>query len=91
MSDDIVQVAPLDVLHHQEVDAAVLVGVERGDDVGVLEPAGGLDFALNRRTADFSRANDGGRIFSATSRPSLRWRALKTIPMPPAPSLSRIR
>ena len=46
---------------------------------------------LNRRTAVRSRANEGGRILSATIRSSRRCRALKTTPMPPAPSLSRIR
>ena len=46
------------------MDAAVLVGVEGGDDVGVLQPAGGLDLALEPRTAVLSRANEGGRIFT---------------------------
>ena len=45
LADDAVEVASLDVFHDQEMDAAVLVGVLRGDEVGVLEPAGGLDLA----------------------------------------------
>ena len=45
LADDAVEVASLDVVHDQEMDAAVFVGVEGGDEVGVLEPAGGLDLA----------------------------------------------
>ena len=67
LADDAVEVAPLDVFHDQEVDAAVLVGVERGDDVGVLEPAGGLDLAPEPQDGLRSRANEGGRILSATT------------------------
>ena len=43
--NDAVEVASLDVVHDQEMDAAVFVGVLSGDQVGVLEPAGGLDLA----------------------------------------------
>ena len=34
-----------DVLHRDERPVAVFTGVEDGDDVGVVEPAGGADFA----------------------------------------------
>lgn len=44
--DDGRQVAPLDVLHNQQVHAVGVVGVERGDDVGMIEPGGSRDFAL---------------------------------------------
>ena len=60
LADDAVQVAALDVFHHQEMDAPILVGVQRGDDVVVLELAGGLDFPLEPRKAVRSRANEGG-------------------------------
>ena len=43
--DDAVEVAPLNVVHHQEMNTTVFIGVERGDQVEVLDPAGCLDFA----------------------------------------------
>ncbi len=46
LAHDVVQVAALDVFHHQEMDAPILVGVQRGDDVGVLELSSRLDFPL---------------------------------------------
>ena len=45
VADDAIEVTAFDEIHHQEMDAAVFVGVDGGDDVGMLEPAGGLDFA----------------------------------------------
>ena len=40
------EVLPLDVLHHQEVFSLHAVGVERGDDVGMLQGRDRLDFAM---------------------------------------------
>ena len=45
LADDAIEVASFDVVHDQEMDAAVFVGIDGGDQVGVLEPAGGLDLA----------------------------------------------
>ncbi len=43
------EVAPLDVLHRDERGAVVLVEVVDRDDVGVVEPAGGLRLAAEAR------------------------------------------
>src|SRR6516165_9395876 len=40
-----------------------------------------------RRTASALFSRSGRSAFRATTRPILRWRALKTVPMPPSPSL----
>ncbi len=45
VANDVIEVAAFDVFHDQEMDAAVFVGIYSGDDVGMIEPAGGLDFA----------------------------------------------
>ena len=45
IAHDAVEVAAFDVVHDQEMDAAVFVGVLSGHEVGMLEPAGGLDLA----------------------------------------------
>ncbi len=45
LADDTVEVAPVHVIHDQEMHPSVLVGVLGGHQVEMLEPAGGLDFA----------------------------------------------
>ncbi len=45
LCDDAVEVAPLDVVHDQEVHAAVLVGILRGHEVGMVQEASGLELA----------------------------------------------
>ncbi len=45
LADDAFEVDPLDVIHHQEMDAAVFIGLEGGDQVQVLEPARRLELA----------------------------------------------
>ena len=44
-ADDAFQVDPLDVVHHQEMDTTVFIGLESGDQVEVLEPCGRLELA----------------------------------------------
>jgi hypothetical protein len=57
--DDRGQVAPLDVLHHQEVDPLGLPGIVSRDHVRVVELGGGLDLALE--ALDGLRRLDGHR------------------------------
>ena len=45
LSNDTVEVSAFDEFHHEELDAPVFGGIERSDDVGMLEPAGCLDLA----------------------------------------------
>ena len=87
LADQAVEVVPLDVLHRQELDPPVLVGLDRRDDVGVVSRAAISNSRRNRSTASRSRPNEGRRIFRATTRPDRRCRALKTTPMPPWPAL----
>ena len=91
LADELVEIASFDVLHHEEMNAPILVGVKGGDDVGVLQAARGFDLALEAQDGGAVARKEGGRILSATIRFSRRCRALKTTPMPPAPSLSRMR
>ena len=85
------QVAPLDVLHDQEVDAVGLVGIVGGDDVRMAELGRGFDLSLESEpTAAASFIMAGGSILIATMRSMRRCSALKTWPMPPAPILSRM-
>ena len=60
LADDAVEVASLDVVHDQEMDAAVFVGVEGGHEVGMLEPAGGLDLAAKPHDGRHGRARTTG-------------------------------
>ncbi len=60
LADDAVEVAARDVVHHQEMHAAVLVGVLSGDEVGVPQAAGGLDLAAEPHHG-LLVAREGGR------------------------------
>ena len=59
------QVASLDILHDEEVQALELVGIERGDDVGVTQCAAAWASRWNRSTANLSIVNEGGSTLSA--------------------------
>ena len=89
--DQLGQVHPCDVLHRQEVPVADLVGVEHTDDVRVTAawprpaPRGGSRL----RAVSFLR-RELRTTLRATTRFRLSCTALKTRPIPPSPSLSRI-
>ena len=68
----------------------MLAGIEHGDEVRCSISAGGLDLAAKPQDGGAVARERGGRILSATPT-SRRCRALKTMPMPPWPSLSRTR
>ena len=61
LADDAIEVAPFDVVHHQEVHAAVLVGVEGGDEVGMFQPSGGRDFAPEAQDGRAVAGRRGGQ------------------------------
>ena len=46
LADELVEVGPVDVFHDQIMPALDLVGVEGGDDVGVMQLGGGANLAL---------------------------------------------
>ena len=60
VADDAIEVAAFDVFHHQEMHAAIFVGIDGGHDVGMFQPAGGLDFAAESHDR-LSVAGEGRR------------------------------
>ena len=46
LRDQSVEADAIDALHDQEVNVAGPLGVVDGDDVGVMQPGGGLDLAV---------------------------------------------
>ena len=55
--DHLLQIAALDVLHHQVMDVAVVVDVVGPDDIAVIQGGGGLGLAME--------AGQIGRVFDA--------------------------
>ena len=61
LGDEAVEAQPLDELHHQEVQVAGFLSIVSGDDVGMRELRGGLEFAekpLDRRGTRQKRWRD---------------------------------
>jgi hypothetical protein len=78
------------VLHDQEVDAARLIRILVGDDIGMAQFGGRLNLAMESLVAAKSFVIAAGNTFTATILCMTLCRALQTLPMPPAPILSRI-
>ena len=91
VGDQAVEVVAVDVVHCQEVDAAIFAGFDGGDDIGVGEAAGDGEFAMEAADGIVILGEGGGRILRATRRRDGWWRALKTTPMPPTAILSSTR
>ncbi len=58
-ADDAIKVAAFDEFHHEEMDAAVFVGIDGGDDVGMFQSPGGLDLATESQDG-LAVASEGG-------------------------------
>ena len=86
LANDFVERLPLDVLHRQVQQRAVVVlaEVEHAHRVRLLEARGGARASrLNRSRKSSSRANSSRSSFKATMRSSPSWRARYTVPIPP--------
>ena len=67
--NDAVEVSALDVVHDQKMNAAVFVGVECRDDIGMLEPAGGLDLAAKPHDGLFVASEGRGQDLECADPP----------------------
>ena len=65
LTDDAVEVRSLDKVHDQEMDTPVFVGLERGDQIDVLEPAGRLELAAKPHDGRAVPRDRGGKNLQA--------------------------
>ena len=91
LGDIVREVTSANVFHHEKVDAIPIVGIVRGRDVWMREFRGGTRLALESLTLPGESTADRGNTFNATTRSIDFCSALKTTPIPPEPTASRIR
>lgn len=84
------QVHAVDVFHDEVEELVGLAEIVDLNDVRMVEPRQAWASRAKRSAKADSSPTLGGRIFTATSRFSLRCRALYTTPIPPRPRSSRI-
>ena len=69
VADDAIEVAAFDEFHHQEMDAAIFVGINSGDDVGMFQTTGGLDFATESQARPVGRGRKRGEDLQSAHAP----------------------